>query len=317
MDSAFAAIFTGLGVPLRSRGYALIALAAACSSSTAPTAVVGPPASTIATGESSSDVVVANVNGRPIWSSCVAAQASGSHIAIDAALQECIAFELLAQAAEQRGLATHREVVAQTKAAMVNELIAVGYETGFTKPEQFGAAWDNIVTKAKLMLRWKHGEYRASSYVRVVLDSKATKQQDDQAHAVIDKVAAALAGERGLLGPQLVSLAQPIAGSVSLFHQDVPLYKRTGLDPAYADALFAIPEIGRASGAVRTSEGWDVIVWTGVEPEVSPSPDELIAKFLPDVKQLYFNTWVGTIAQRLHVHVEVVAANIAKLETLP
>lgn len=259
--------------------------------------------------------MVAKVNGRPVWASCVTAQAARSHLGRDAAVQQCIDFELLAQAAEQRGFATNRDVITQTKAALVNELIASVYEAGFTKPEQFGSAWE--LAKSKLSLRWKHVEYRASSYVRVVVDAKATKEQDEQARAVAEKVAAALKPERGLLGPQLVALAQPIANPVPLFHQDVPLYKRTGLDPPYAEALFAIPEIGRTSGAVRTKEGWDVIAWTGVEPETSPSPDELAAKLLPDVKQLYFNTWVGSIAQQLHVHVELVAANVAKLEALP
>lgn len=299
------------------RATLLVLIASSCGSPPAPPAPVGPPASVVATGASPDDVVVAHVNGRPVWGSCVTTQAARFRMARDAALQQCVDFELLAQAAEQRGFASHREVVATAKAAMVNQLVASVYETGYTRPEQFGAAWDTILAKTKLALRWKHGEYRASSYVRVELDKKATKEQDDSARVVAEKIAAALAGERGLLGPHLVALAQPIAGSVALFHQDVPLYKRTGLDSAYADALFAIPEIGRTSPAVRTSEGWDVILWTGLEPETSPSPDELIAKLLPDVKQLYFNMWVGTIAQRLGIHVEPVQANIAKLEALP
>lgn len=295
----------------------LVWVISACSSSTPPTATVGPPASVVATSASGDDVIVARVNGRPVWGSCIAAQAVGASLGREAALQQCIDFELLAQTAEQRGHATHGDVIVQTKTAMVNELIQTAYEAGFTKPAQFGPAWDKILAKTKLPLRWKHGEYRASSYVRVQLDPKATKQQDDEARAVIEKVAAAVAEERGLLGPHLVALAQPIAGAVKLFHQDVPLYKHSGLDPAYADALFAISEIGRASGAVRTRDGWDVIIWTGLEPETSPSSDELIAKLLPDVKQLYFNTWVASVAQRLGIRVQFVEGNIAKLETLP
>lgn len=296
---------------------ATISLAGSCNKQLAPPEPVGPPASLTATGTSADDAIVATVNGRPVWGSCVAAQAARSQLSRSAAFDQCVDFELLAQAAEQRGFATHREVVAKTKAAMVNQLVARAYEDGFTRPEQFGSAWDTILAKTKLTQRWKHGEYRASSYVRVELDKKATKEQDDNARMVMEKIAAALAPERGLVGPQLVALATPIAGTVPLFHQDVPLYKRTGLDPPYADALFAITEIGRTSPAVRTAEGWDVIVWTGVEPATSPSPDELITKLLPDVKQLYFNMWVGSVAQRLGIHVETIQANIAKLEALP
>lgn len=289
---------------------------ASCGQQKVPPAPVGPPAAMIATGASADDAIVAHVNGRPVWGSCVTTQAARTHAPRDNALDQCVDFELMAQAAEQRGFAIDREVVARTKTAMVSQLVATVYEGGYTRPEQFGSAWDTILAKTKLALRWKHDEYRASTYVRVELKKDASQEQDDQARVVAEKVAAAVAGERGLTGSHLVDLAQPIAGSVSLFHQDVPLYKRTGLDPAYADALWAISEIGRTSPAVRTSEGWDVIVWTGVEPVTDPSPDELIANLLPDVKRLYFNLWVNNIAQSLGVHVELDQANIAKLEAL-
>lgn len=299
------------------RAITVAIVAVSCGGPTAPPAPVGAPASLIATAASANDAVVAQINGRPVWASCVTAQAERAQRSRDAALAECIDFELLAQTAEQRGLATNGDVVAKTKTAMVNRVIASMYEDGFTRPEQFGSAWDRILAKTKLASRWKHVEYRASSYVRVDLDPKATKEQDDHARAVAEKVAAALVGERGLLGPQLVAIAEPIAGDVKLSHEEVPLFRVGALDPPYADALFAIPEIGRASPAVRTKFGWDVIVWTGVEPETSPSPDELVAKLLPDVKQLYFNTWVETVAQRLGLHVELIQANIDKLEALP
>lgn len=294
----------------------VIAAFVACGQHHAPPAPVGAPASIVATGASPDDAIVAEVNGRPVWGSCVATQAARNQLARDAALAQCIDFELLAQAAEQRGFATHREVVASTKGAMVNQLVSSVYESGYTRPEQFGGAWNDILAKTRLPLRWQHGEYRSSSYVRVELKKDATKEQDDQARAVAEKIAAAVAGERGLLGAHLVDIATPIAGSVPLFHQDVPLYKRTGLDPPYGEALYAIPEIGRASPAVRTAEGWDVIIWTGVEPETSPSPDELIEKMLPDVKRLYFNMWVGSVAQSLGIRPELVQENIAKLEEL-
>jgi hypothetical protein len=49
------------------------------------------------------DVVVALAAGRPVYGSCVAAQAERGHLSRDAALRECIDFELMAQEAERRG----------------------------------------------------------------------------------------------------------------------------------------------------------------------------------------------------------------------
>jgi len=50
------------------------------------------------------DAVVATVGGRPVWASCVAAQAARGTRTRRAALGECVDFELLAQAAEARGV---------------------------------------------------------------------------------------------------------------------------------------------------------------------------------------------------------------------
>jgi len=260
---------------------------------------------------SGDDVIVAQVNGRPVYGSCVATQAERERLPRDVALRECVDFELMAQAAEQRGLARDPEVVHTTRAALVDQLVASAYERGFTKPDDFGAAWDDFVRKKKAIAHLKHPEYRASVYVRVPIEQKPPAD-DPAAHALADQIATAVANERGMLAPHLVEIAERFTKlepckehHVAPCWGDVPLYLRDGLEDRYADALWGIPEIGGASRAVRTSFGWDVIVWTDVRPAADPTADEITAALLPQIKPWYFPTWVGRIERSLGLHVEV------------
>ncbi len=257
-------------------------------------------------------MIVAQVNGRPVWGSCVQAQAHrGATKAV--AVQQCVDFELMAQAAEQRGLAIHPDVIEATHTAMVSQLVANVYETGFQNPADFGGNWQRLV--GSNLWRVKHEEYRSSSYVRITLPETAPPAQVDAAQVTADRIAAALAPERGLLGPQLVELAQAAAGPTKLDHQDVPPYRVGGFaDDRYGNALFAIPEIGRTSPATRTKWGFDIIAWTDDVPATAPTEDEIVAKLLPQVKREFFITWVNRITRDLGAHVELVQSNLDKLE---
>ena len=69
-------------------------------------------------------VIVARVNDRPVFADCVEHQARAHGIDRRAALEECIDFELLAQEAEARGLASHPDAVAVRKREAVRKLLA-------------------------------------------------------------------------------------------------------------------------------------------------------------------------------------------------
>lgn len=294
---------------------ALIVIAVAgCGAKPSREAPVGPPASAIAPRASATDEIVAAVNGKPVWGSCVAVQATRGATR-QAALEQCVDFEVLAQAADQRGYASALEVRDATHTAMVSELVATAYEDGFTRPEQFGLVWQQALARGL----WKisHENYRASSYVRVPVAEQATPAEVAAAKAQADQIAAALAHETGLMGPSLLELAQAAAPGIKLDHQDVTAFRAGGLDSQYAAALFGLKDIGRASAAVRTKWGWDVVVWTDDVPETHPSQAEIDAQLLPEVKLAYFDHWVDTIAKGLGVHAELVPANVAKLEDLP
>lgn len=290
------------------------ALAACGGSSGPPPAPSGPPAALSPT-PAPDDVVVAAVNGKPVWGSCVTAQTSRG-VSKQEALKQCVDFELLAQAAEERGLALDPEVKLETRAALVNQLVAKEFEDKYQKPSDFGAIWGPLYERNKY--RYDHGEYRGSVYARINVAKKATPADDAKAKAIADEIAARLATERGLMPDHLVAIAQQVAGSrAKVAHELVKPYSRQGLDPAYTAALFSIPEVGRtAPEAVRTPWGWDVILLNDLIPETHPPAEEVVQKLLPEAKRTFFPTWTNQIAQRIGAKIEVIQKNLALLENL-
>ena len=287
---------------------ALLLLVACGGSTQPPPQPAGPPASTVAPGAGSDDVVVATVNGRPVWGSCVAAQAARGATREQAA-QQCIGFELMAQEAERRGLARDPDVAVATRTAMVSELVAAEYEKKFTKPSDFGTAWDQLFERSRI--RYDHPEVRASAYVRVPV---ATPGDEDAAHALADQIAAAAGAEGGWMSPQLNALADRIAAGRTIEHADVPPKLALQLESNYAGALYGIPEVGRTSRAVRTKWGWDVVLYSDLLPEEHESDAAIAAKILPDVQRSYFSVWVHQLEVAMGAHVE---EHPEQLETLP
>jgi hypothetical protein len=300
-------------------------LLAACGSTAAPPAPVGPPAALIAT-PGASDSVVAHVDGRPVLASCVAAQAAHDHVSRDAALARCVDFELLALAAERAGKATDREVVLATKTALASRTVELGYEDAFTKPSDFGSAWTQATdrtSKQAAIWQFEHDEYRASTYVRIPVPDHASADVDAAAHALADRIADAVKDERGMYGADLVARARqvtPLEGcaptATKPCWQDVTPYREIALDNGYAKALFGLPEVGRASAPTRTKWGWDVIVLTDIVPAAAPTPAELDADVLPLVRRAYFVAWVSSIAHAMGIHVDVAPDTDARLEAM-
>lgn len=289
-------------------------LLAACGSQTTPVPTPTGPAAAMQEKAAPDDVVVATVNGKPVYGSCVTAQ--GKHArSKQEALDQCVAFELMAQEADARGIASDHEVSVATRTALVNELVALDYEDKYTKPSDFGALWDQFYRKNKI--RYDHPEYRGSAYVRIDVKEGAPPAEEEAAKKLATEMAAALANERGLMATHLKEIAERVIGTrATVAYQVVPLFEHGGLDPNYADALFAIPAIGRTSSLVRTPWGWDVILFTEHLPEEHKPQDEIVTELLPEVKRAFFPQWSNQIVQRLGVKIEVVEKNLPKLENL-
>jgi hypothetical protein len=272
------------------------------------------------------DLPVATVNGRTVWSSCVTAQAeaitaeAGAAPAPEplrrAALDQCIAFELLAQAAEARGLAAAPEVATAVRTAAVNRLVATDFEQRYRTPDDLKGPVDSVMKRNEW--RMHIGQLRASTFARFLVPKEAPPEVDARAHALADKLAAELAGQTGLYGVHLSEAAARIAAGsdIKLDTSDVRPSPPDTLVAPYANALYAIPAIGQSSPAVRTQWGWDVVVWTGGIEAKERTRDEVVAEIFPELRRRQFQIWVTQLGKQLGLHIEVDQAAVAQLDTV-
>ena len=281
------------------------------SESPAPkaTAPSGPIASPAAAPD---DVVVATVDGLPIWGSCVTAQAKRNRLDRKAALGECITFELLAREAARRGLAADPEVTEATKRAMVSELVAQEFEDKNATPADLHQVIDSVIERNKDKL--DRPELRASAYVRVEAPEKTTSsEQDAKARALAEAIYAELANETGLFPSHLAETGKRLVKGTGLTVTDAEFHlsTRDGVVPAYRDALFGIPEVGRVARPARTEWGWDIILWTGGLPALKQSREDVAAQIFPDARRAMFQRWsaqlVRALGSKVQVNVDVLA----------
>ena len=296
---------------------------AACGGSSNP-APVPPATAVIATPRlTGDDVEVARVNGRPVWSSCVATQAAAARggaadrVRRDA-LDQCIAFELLAQVAEARGLAAAREVGDAVRTAVVNRLVETDFERRYRTPDDLEQPIDIVMKRNEWRMHIL--ELRASTFARFIVPpgvpAGAPPDVDARAHALADRLAAEFTGQTGLFGVHLTEAAQRLAAGtdIKLDTADVRPTHQDDLVEPYAKALYAIPEVGRIAPPVRTQWGWDVVLWTGGVEARERSRDELVAEMFPEVRRQQFHLWVTQLGKQLGIHVEIDPATVAKLD---
>ncbi len=245
-----------------------------------------------ATPGSPTDVVVARVAGRPIYASCVQAQAVHARTA-RAALDECIAFEILAQAAEARGYAEDDDVIEATRAALASRLVETGYEATHQRAESLEPYLSQVLQRDRRPEAMP--ELRASSYARVNVPKTATPAEDAAAQAIVAAIAAELAGQPGLMSADLAAAAKRRPGPPAVIYADVKPLPMQGLDTPYAEALFSIDQIGHIAGPVRTSYGYDVVLLTGVEPAYTLTRERREANVVPELRRQVFDRWVKDI----------------------
>ncbi|TMQ11555.1 MAG: hypothetical protein E6J90_34600 [Deltaproteobacteria bacterium] len=255
-----------------------------------------------------------------VWASCIAVQARTIATGSDderrsAALEQCIAFELLAQLAGSCRLAAAPEVVEAVRGAAVNRLVETDFERRYHTPADLAPQID-LVLKANPWL-FHILELRGSSFARFVVPKGAPPELEDKAHALADRLAAELAGQTGLFGVHLFDAAQRIAAGtgVVLDTSDFRPAPHDDLVDAYAAALYGISEVGRASPAFRSPWGWDVVVWTGGNTARERSRDEVVAELFPEVRRRQFLLWANQIGKQLGVHIEVDDATVARLDS--
>ena len=295
-----------------------ISLLIACGGSSEPAAPVkasapsGPVASAAAAPD---DVVVATVDGLPVWGSCVAAQVQRTGVDRAAALQECIAFELLAREAARRGLAGDPEVTEATKQAMVSELVAHEFEDKHRTPADMKEAIDTVIDRNKEQL--DRPELRASSFVRVEAPEKTTPAETNaKARALADQIYAELADKTGLFPSHLLETARRLVKGTGLTVTDAEFRPATreALVPAYRDALFGIPEVGRVAKPARTEWGWDIILMTAHFPPIKQSREDVAQQIFPDARRALFGRWVAQLVRSFGSRITVNSSALAQAE---
>lgn len=273
----------------------------------APTQVV---TNLAATPTSPTDVVVARVAGRPVYGSCVQAQAAHTRTA-KAALDECISFELLAQAAEARGYAEDDDVIDATRTALASRLVETGYEATHQRAETLEPYLSQVLQRDRRPEAMP--ELRASAYARVNLSKTATPADEAAAKAVVEMIAAELAGQNGLMPADLAAAAKRHAG---VGYADVKPLPAQGLETNYAQALFSIDQIGHIAGPVRTAFGYDVVLLTGLEPAFTLTRELREANLVPELRRQVFDRWVKDIEKasgtQIQMNVDQVLAILAE-----
>lgn len=270
---------------------------------------------TTATPASADDAIVARVAGRPIYGSCVAAQVTRGARTAHAALDECLEFELLAMAAEARGLAADLEVIEATRTALVNRLVAREFETTYAAPASMQRELETVLARDPRPT--EQPERRGSAYARIDVAKGAPPETVTAARVVADALAAEVVGSPGLmLGHLKAAGEQHTAGTAwKLTTADVKPMAKDRMDPGYADALFGLRDIGTAAGPVRTAWGWDVVLLASIEPAFTLTREIRIDELFPQLRRQQFNLWVQQRARAQGIQVELDAKQVSGILT--
>lgn len=287
------------------RAAAMIMLAS-CGGGSVPAAQTGGPPAAFVAVPAAGDVQVATVDGRPVWGGCVADQiARTPSLTRDAALAQCIDLELLAQVAEQRQLATDREVVDATRTALVRRLMDA-FEAKHPDADSLRTQIDEMFAKAGTTTR---PELRGSFHILVAVPEHASPDVDTAARRAAEQIYQPLANRTGLFPEDLRQAAQGVTAptGTTLEVGDVPKAPKDNRSraPEYVGSLFAISEVGRVALVRTKAFGYHIILLTELEPAAPIEREQVFAV----LRRQLFLQYVGELmkASKTEVHGELLA----------
>lgn len=245
-------------------------------------------------------MVVAEVDGAPVYDDCVAAQATAHGLDRRAALDECIAIELLAREAERRGLAVHPDVRRTQKTEAVRRLIDLEFVARYPDPGSMPRSQLEVAYN-ELRVRYVRPEFRETTYVRVpvpVKEQPPGSPADAEAQALMARVHATLAGRRDLTSDDVMQAMAAVMGERKWEHSDLhPIHRRDRIVEPYLAATFAIAEPGMVSPPFRTEWGWDIVLLQKIHPAANKSVDEAAGELFEIVRRRLYQQWVdGLVA---------------------
>jgi peptidyl-prolyl cis-trans isomerase C len=295
-------------------GFGLWLCAAACGQEPAgpEQAPAGAAPAALPVAPANGRLVVAEVGGAPVYEDCVAAQAAARGIDRRAALDECIAFELLAQEAERRGLAEHPDVRRAQKTESVRRLIDEAFRARYPGPDSVPRSELEAIHR-ELRLRYVRPQYRETTFVRMPAPEEehpAGSPVDVEARSVMEQVHAKLAGRRGLSKEDLQQAMADVAGERKVEHGDVhPIHRQDRIVEPYLAATFAIPEPGMVSPPFRTQWGWDIVLLVRIHEALDRSVDEVAGELFEILRRRLYQQWEASLRERaaIAIHEDTLA----------
>jgi hypothetical protein len=306
---------------MRAPGTVAVVLLAACGGEERRAAPPPPPlvVPTTATAQPAGgdDVVVARVDGQPVYGSCVKTQAEALGQDVRAALDQCVAFELLAQEAERRGLREDPDVAEAWRREMVRRVIAADLGAIDTMDDLPAGFRDAMIAK--------YGKYlqrpflRGVHYARLDVSRAAIPggPEEMKAKAVADAIYAELKDQEGLLPDELFAVADRHAAAAGLAitrsrnvfytaERDLPGMRVTDAD--LLASIVGIEEIGRVGVPARTKQGFDIPLYVNDMEAKDLTPD-----FFVDARQQYFVQWAEGLRKRLGLDTAIDEELLARL----
>ncbi len=269
------------------------ALLAACGSKESGQAKGGATEKVVAadvslTAAADGRVVVARVDGVPIYGDCVERQAEAHHLDKRAALEECIDFQLLAGEADRKGYRSNPAVLDARKTEMARALIDQAFLPHFARPDDVPEA-DLRSAYQQLKARdYVRPEHRATQYARIEMSDKVPAWQPRVWAAMVAawRIYWHFAGQHDLTERAFLREAAEVAAPWEISHERSPFkFPRHGqIQEVYAQATWEIPEPGMVHAPIHTHWGFDVILLVNVLPAVDISFEEAV----PDLREKIF-----------------------------
>jgi len=260
------------------------------------------------------DVVVAEVNGRPILARIIRRRAERKGITAPEALQELIDEELLVQEAERRDLHRDRVVVEAGKQAAVYQLLAETFEREFT-PRDVPDSDLRRIYKQK-SARWFHRpELRrfAHAYVKRPWFKRGRRwtidiERDRELKKVMQNFQRHVADHKPKDWKAFRALAESFSQGDQALTFGIALQAHKDLRRSFADALFALPGKGSFSEVIETRPWYHVAYLIEVVPRQNISyaqaRDEIRGKVFPNARRKAFTAWVKQARKRCSIRVK-------------
>ncbi len=260
------------------------------------------------------DVVVAEVNGRPILASAVRRRALHSKVTVREGLAELINEELLVQEAERRGLHRDPGVVEAGKAAAIYQLLAHTFEKDFTPKDVEDAELRRIYKR--MSRRWfNRPELRnfAHAYLTRPWFKRNRRwtidiEKDRELKQILRNFRRLLLQKR----PKTWEAFRALASNFDQGDQELSFGKglksHKDLRPAFADVLFALVRPGDFSEVIETRPWYHVAYLIEIKPRKSipfaQARSDIRDKVFPGLRKKAFTKWVDKIKQQCSIRVK-------------